>query len=183
MPDLPRAIRSISKQTGKPAVRRTKVLLPILILAGMLAIAACSFSLPEGAEGSIALIPFWDEEQGIQGVQPMEGWSEEATLRQVAVPFSSEEAIALLLKETDLSALPEATGRFKGMAFTWTLYEFESHLEELPVGILHFDMAVAESESTTYVIGLLALPDAYETNRTMYDTIYTHALYAFEPME
>jgi hypothetical protein len=158
-------------------------LLPILILAGILAIGACSFSLPEGTDGSIALLPFWDEEQSIHGVQPVEGWSEEATLRQVMVPFSSHEALALLLKETDLLALPEATGRFKGKTFTWTLYEFESHLEELPVGILHFDMAVAESGSTTYVVALLALPDAYETNRALYNTVYTHALYAFESME
>jgi len=91
--------------------------------------------------------------------------------------------MALLLKETDLSALPEAAGRFKGKAFTWTLYEFESHLEELPVGIVHFDMAVAESEATTYVVALLALPDAYDANRAMYNTVYTHALYALEPME
>jgi len=164
-------------------VQRTRVLLPILILAGLLAIASCSFSLPEGVDGSIALIPFWDEEQGIQGVQPMEDWSEEATIRQIVVPFSSEEAMALLLKETHLSALPEAAGRFEGKAFTWTQYEFESHLEELAVGILHFDMAVAESESTTYVIALLALPDAYETNRALYNTVYTHALYALEPLE
>jgi hypothetical protein len=164
-------------------VHRSKALLPILLLAGLLAIASCSFSLPEGTEGSIALIPFWDDEQGIQGVQPMEDWSEEATIRQIAVPFSSEEAITLLLKETDLSALPEAAGSFQGKAFTWTLYEFESHLEELPVGILHFDMAVAEGESTTYVIGLLALPDAYDANQAMYDAVFTHALYALEPME
>ena len=164
-------------------MHRNKVLLPSLLLAGLLAIASCSFSLPEGTDGSIALIPFWDEEQGIQGVQPMEDWSEEATIRQIAVPFNSEEAMALLLKETDLSALPEAAGRFKGKAFTWTLYEFESHLEELPVGIVHFDMAVAESEATTYVVALLALPDAYDANRAMYNTVYTHALYALEPME
>ena len=47
-------------------MRRYKVLLPILLFAGMLATTACSVSLPQGTSGSIALIPFWDEEQGIQ---------------------------------------------------------------------------------------------------------------------
>jgi hypothetical protein len=164
-------------------VRRKTVLLPILILAGMLAIGACSFQLPEGAEGSMPLIPFWDEEQGIQGVQPMEGWNEEAVLRQVAIPFSPEEATALLLEQTGLSALPESTGRYQGKAFTWDLYEFESNLEDVPGGILHVDLAVAEIDSTAYVVALLALPDAYDVNRAMYNTVYTHALYALEPME
>jgi len=27
------------------------------------------------------------------------------------------------------------------------------------------------------------LPDAYETNRALFDTLFTHALYALEPTE
>ncbi len=135
-------------------MRRTRVLLPILIIAGMLAITACSASLPQGTSGSIALIPYWDEEQGIQGVQPLEGWSEEAELVQNAIPGSRQDAMALLLAQTDLSVLPESTGRFRGKAFTWHLYTFESHLAELPMDIVHVDLAVAESGSTVYVVGL-----------------------------
>ncbi len=162
---------------------RNRAPLPILILAGTLAIAACSFSLPEGTDGSIALIPFWDEEQGIQGVQPMEGWSEEALLRQIAVRSSPEEARALILEQTDLSDFPESVGLYRGKAFTWDLYKFESSLEEVPEAILHFDLAVAETDSTTYVVALVALPDAHSADPKLHDTIFTHALYAFEPMD
>jgi hypothetical protein len=165
-------------------MRRCRVLLPILIFAGMLAISACSASLPQGTSGSIALIPFWDEEQGIQGVQPLEGWSEEAAeLVQNAIPGSRQDVVALILAQTDLSAFPESTGRFRGKAFTWDLYTFESHLEEVPVDALHFNLAVAESGSTTYIVALLTLPDAYDANPALYDTVLTHALYALEPME
>lgn len=165
-------------------MRRTKVLLPILIFAGILAISACSASLPQGASGSIALIPFWDEEQGIQGVQPLEGWSEEAAeLVQGAIPGSRQDVVALLLAQTDLSTLPESTGRFKGKAFTWDLYTFETHLAETPVDIVHLDLAVAESGSTTYVVVLAALPDASSANPALCHTVFTHALYALEPME
>ena len=164
-------------------MRRYKALLPILICAGALAISACSFSLPQGTSGSIALIPFWDEVQGIQGVQPLEGWSEEAQLRQLAVPGSREDVIALILPQINLSVLPESTGRFRGKAFTWDLYTFESHLEEVPVDTLHFDLAVAESGSTTHIVALLTLPTAYDANPALYDTVFTHALYALEPVE
>jgi len=155
----------------------------ILILASTVAITACSFSLPKGIDGSIALIPFWDDEQGIQGVQPMEGWSQEALLRQIAIRSSPEKTRALILEQTNLSAFPESTGQYKGKAFTWDLYWFESTLEEVPDAILHFDLSVAERDSTTYVVALIALPDAYDANRAMYATVFTHAMYAFEPME
>lgn len=164
-------------------MRRTKVLLPILLFAGVLAITACSASLPQGASGSIALIPFWDEEQGIQGVQPLEDWTEEAELVQAAIPGNGQDALDQLLAQTDLSALPESTGRFSGKAFTWDLCTFESHLEGVPVDAVHFDLAMAETGSTTYVVMLLALPDAYDANPALYDTVFTHALYALEPME
>lgn len=164
-------------------MRRTRAVLAILMLATTVAITACSFTLPEGTDGSIALIPFWDEEQRIQGVQPMEGWSEEALLRQLAITASREEARALILEQTDLSAFPESVGQYRGKAFTWDLYRFESSLEEVPDAILHLDLAVAETDSTTYVVALVALPEARDANRVMYDAVFTHALYALEPME
>ena len=164
-------------------MRRARSLLVILILASTVAITACSFSLPEATDGSIALIPFWDEEQRIQGIQPMEGWSEEALLRQIAIRSSPGEARALILEQTNLSALPESRGQYRGKAFTWDLYMFESSLEEVPGTILHFDLAVAKRDSTTYVVGLIALPDAYDANQAMYEAVFTHATYALEPME
>ena len=168
-------------------MRRTRIALPILLLVAALSLTACSISLPQGASGHIALIPFWDEGQGIQGVQPLEGWSEETRLVQIALPASSQEALAQILAETDLSTLPESTGTYKGKAFTWDLYTFESRLEGAPVDSVHFDLAVAETESATppgtYIVMLLSLPDNYRANPAFYDSVFTHVVYALEPME
>lgn len=162
---------------------RTRTLLLLLLVGGTLVIAACDFSLPQGASGSIALIPFWDEEKGVQGVQPLEGWTQEAQLLQDAIPMARTDAVTLLLADTDLTALPETTGSYTGKAFTWDLYTFETHIQDASVGAVRVDLAVAEDGSTTYVVALAVLPDAYETNRALFDTVFTHALYALEPME
>ena len=164
-------------------MRRYKVLLPILLFAGMLATTACSVSLPQGTSGSIALIPFWDEEQGIQGVQPLEGWTEEAELVQAAIPGSREDVVSLILAQTGLSVLPESTGSFRGKALTWELYTIESSLAEAPVDNVHIYVAIAESGAKAYLVALPVLPDAFEANPALYDAVFTHALYALEPME
>jgi hypothetical protein len=159
----------------------------MLILVAMLPLAACSVSLPQGAGGHVALIPFWDEEQGIQGVQPLEGWDEDTRLIQIALPGGPQEAAAQLLAEIDLTALPASAGTFKGKAFTWDLYTFESRLKGAPVDSLHFDLAVAETEygtsPRTYIVLLLSLPDNYRANPALYDAVFTHVVYALQPME
>ena len=164
-------------------MRRTRVLLSVLTLAGVLTVSACSFSLPEGTDGSIALIPFWDEELGIQGVRPLDDWSREAELVQNAIPLSRADALDALLAQTSLASLPESSGRYRGKALTWDLFSFESHVAEVPLDKVHVDLAVADSASVTYAVALVTLPETYEANQALYDTVYTHALYALEPME
>ncbi len=164
-------------------MRRTRALLLILLVGGTLLIAACDFSLPQGTSGSIALIPFWDEERGVQGVQPLEGWTQEAQLLQDAIPMARTDALTLLLADTDLTALPETRGRFTGKAFAWDLYTFETQIQDASVGAVRVDLAVAEDGSTTYVVALAVLPDAYEIDRALFDAIFAHALYALEPVE
>ena len=44
----------------------------VLALA-LLAVPACIPSPPQGATGSLGMIPFVDENQGIRGVAPLEG--------------------------------------------------------------------------------------------------------------
>jgi hypothetical protein len=165
------------------AVGRTRMLLAVIVVFSALAITGCSAAFPQGTSGSIALLPFWDEEQGIKGVQPLPDWTEEAQLRQIAVPQSRGEVVELILPQIGLSVLPESTGRYRGKGFTWDLYEFESHMEDVPVDIVHFDLAIADSGLTTYIVGLLTLPDAYDASPALYDTVFTHVLYALEPME
>jgi len=165
-------------------MHRTRALLLLLLLVGAtLVIAACDSSLPQDVDGSIALIPFWDEEKGVQGVQPLEGWSEEAMLIQDAIPMPSTEAMTSLLAGTDLAALPESTGRYTGKAFAWDLYTFETHVQDASVDVVRVNLAVAEDGLTTYAIALVVVPGTYDTRRELFDTVFTHALYALEPME
>ena len=168
-------------------MRRTRIVLPLLMLFAVLALAASSVSLPQGTSGYIALMPFWDEEHGIQGVRPLGGWDEDTRLIQTVLPAGSQEAVAQLLAETALTALPESTGTYTGKAFTWDLYTFESRLKGAPVDSVRFDLAVAETESgtssRTYIVMLLSLPDHYQGSPKLYDSVFTHAVYALEPME
>jgi hypothetical protein len=164
-------------------MRRYRVLLPILFVAAALALAGCSVSLPQGTTGYIALIPFWDEEQGIQGVRPLEGWTEKAELVLAAGPGSRQDVVALILAQTDLTALPESTGAFTGKALTWDLYSFESSLADAPVDDVHIDVAIAATEADVYLVALPVLPDAFETNPALYKTVFRHVLYALEPLE
>ena len=168
-------------------MHRTRPVLPILLLVATLSLTACSVSLPQGASGHIALVPFWDEEQGIQGVQPLDSWAEETRLIQAALPAGSQDALAQLLAETDLTALPASTGTFKGKTLTWDLYTFDSRLEGAPVDSVHFDLAVAKADTgtspATYIVMLLSLPDSYWANPALYDSVFTHVVYALEPME
>jgi len=164
-------------------MRRTRPLLLLFLIGGTLAIAACDFSLPQGTSGSIALIPFWDEEQGIQGVRPLEGWTQEAQLVEEAIPMSRPDAMTLLLADTDLTTLPESTGRYTGKTLVWDLYTFETHVQDASVGVVRVDLAVAEGGSKTYIVALVVLPDAYVAHPALFDTVFTHALYALEPME
>ena len=169
-------------------MRRTRLVLPILLVIAALAPAACSsLSLPQGPAGTIGLMPFWDEEQAIQGVQPLEGWDEDTRLIQAALPAGDQDALAQLLADTDLSALPESTGTLKGRAFTWDLYTFESPLKGADVDMVHFQLAVAElgdgTSGPTYIALLLSLPENYEADPEFYNSVFTHVVYALEPME
>jgi hypothetical protein len=157
------------------------------MLIAALALAACSVSLPQGASGHIALIPFWDEEQSIQGVQPLDGWAEDTMLVQAALPLDAEEALAELRAQTGLTDLPAPTGTLKGKAFTWDLYSFVGPLKDADVDLAHFQLAVAGTgdgtSGPTYLVVLLSLPEDYQAGPAIYDSVFTHVVYALEPME
>ena len=169
-------------------MHRSRILLPILLVIAALAPAACSsLSLPQGSAGSIGLLPFWDEGQGIQGVQPLEGWSEDTRLIQAALPVDGEGALAELRAQTGLTGLPASSGTLEGRALIWDLYTFESSLKGADVSLVHFQLAVAESgdgtSGPTYIAMLLSLPEDYEAGPEFYDSVFTHVVYALEPME
>ena len=167
---------------------RSRILVPILLVVAALAPAACSsLSLPPGSSGYIGLMPYWDEQQGIQGVHPLEGWAEDIRLIQAAVPMDTEGATAELRAQTGLTDLPASTGTLKGKALTWEIYTFESPLKGADVDLVHFQVAVAESgdgtSGPTYIAMLLSLPEDYQAGPEFYDSVFTHVVYALEPME
>lgn len=167
---------------------RYKILLPILLVVAALAPAACSsLSLPPGSSGSIGLMPYWDEGQGIQGVHPLDGWSEDTMLVQAALPTDTEGALAELRAQTGLSDLPASTGTLKGKALTWALYSFVGPLKDADVDTAHYQLAVAGTDdgtsAPTYVVVLLSLPEEYEAGPEFYDSVFSHVVYSLEPME
>jgi hypothetical protein len=172
---------------------------PSGVLAGLLLVlSACSASLPEGESGSIALLPFFDEEMGIRGVVPhgcnqAQPGTVECTnlisgqgpvvLVQQAVPVRMDEMGDLLLASTTLEQLPESTGSYKGTAFTWDLYAVETQLEGLGPVTFRLDLALAEDDSSSYLVAMVTLPEDYEANTALLETVFGHALYSLDALE
>jgi len=164
-------------------MRTRRLLMPLLLCSVLLTAGACSASLPQSARGSIALVPFWNQEMGIQGVEPLQNWSEQAELVQISVPGSLDDVVAIVLEQTSITQLPEPSSTYKGKAFTWSLWSTETQIKGAGPGTLHVDLALTEGESAAYLVSLVVRPDAYDANPALYDTVFTHALYALQPLE
>jgi hypothetical protein len=149
----------------------------------LLALGACSASLPQGERGSIALVPFWNEEMGIQGVEPLQNWAEQADLVQISVPGDMDDLVAIVQEQTEITELPEPSGTYRGKALTWSLWSTETQLKDAGPETWHVELALAEGESEAYLVALVVQPDEYDANPGLYDTVFGHALYALEPLE
>jgi hypothetical protein len=168
------------------------------VLVGMLwVVTACSMSLPAGDKGSLALTPFISEEIGLRGVVPWacnqagNGASDctglttnqsLAVLLQQSIPVPFDDLGSSLLAQVSLEEFPGSTGTYKGTAFTWNLYTFEAQIYELGTEIYKVHLAGAEGDSTSYSVVLFTAPDDYEANAALYDTLFTHVLYALAPL-
>lgn len=163
---------------------RHRRLLNSLLLCGILLVAsACTLSLPQGEPGSIALVPFWNEEMGIQGVEPLQNWAEHAELVQLSVPGAIDDLIPIVQEKTSITHLPEPSSTYRGKALTWSLWSIETQLTDAGPGNWHLELALTESESTAYLVALVVQPDDYESNPALYNTVFAHALYALQPLE
>ena len=169
------------------------------ILAGLLLVlTACSASLPVGTSGSVALLPFFDEEMGIRGIVPhgcsqaqagntecpnlISGQAPVALVQQAA-PVPLDELVDAVLASTALEQLPESAGSYKGTAFTWDLYAAETQIKDLGPVTVQLDLALAGGESKSYLIAMVTLPEDYEANTALLETVFTHALYSLAPLE
>ncbi len=164
-------------------MRYHRLLRPLLLCSVLLVAGACSASLPQSGRGSIALVPFWNEEMGIQGVEPLQNWAEQADLVQISVPGDMDDLVAIVQEQTEITELPEPSGTYRGKALTWSLWSTETQVKDAGPGNWHVELALAEGESAAYLVALVVQPEAYDARPGLYDTVFSHALYALQPLE
>jgi hypothetical protein len=160
---------------------------PLLCVLALVLVTAtaCVASLPTGKSGAVAMIPFVDQEHGMRGNRPLEGWSDRAALIQQAVTGTQDELVAEIVKQTDLVRLPDPIGTFQGAHLNWNLYVFTSQLPDVGPGIYRIDMGVAkgEQENRYYMVILITRTIEYEGDQALNQTVFEHALYALAPLE
>jgi hypothetical protein len=93
-----------------------------------------------------------------------------------------DEVTGELLRQTSLQKLPQTVGTYQGDAITWDLFDFEGHLPDVEP-LVRLKVALGETESASYWVLLAVLPEAYEANPPLYETVFRHALYALRPLE
>jgi hypothetical protein len=174
--------KSTLNSTTPLEVNMKEKLLVAVLTSTLLIATACSASLPQGDDGLVIMAPFTDEESGIRGVVPYD-LPEQSGLLQQPFPGTRAEMVPELLAQTSLEAFPERVGGFRGKALTWDLYAFETQIKELGGGTFRVDLGLAEGDAASYFVALVAPPDAYDANAVLFETVFTHALYALAPLE
>ena len=155
----------------------------LIVLSLALLVTACGGWGADHGSGTVIMEPFIDEQFGIRGNTPAAGWAERAVLLQQSFSGTTDELTALLVEQTDLIGLPKSTGTYKGRALTWQLYRFETQLQSAEPGIYRVDMGVAEGEAAIYFVTLVTMPMEYEDQAALYESVFTHAMYALAPLE
>jgi len=150
----------------------------------LLAMTACVAPLPEGESGAVAMIPFTNEEHGIRGNAPMEGWSDRAVLNQESFSGTLDELVELVVAQTDLVRIPRSSGVYRGAYLTWDLYTFSTRVKDAGPDVYRVDLGLAhvERDARYYLVILITRPMDYEANKALYQTVFEHALYALEPL-
>ena len=158
----------------------------------LLLLTGCTASLPAGDSGSTSLIPFFNADQGISGVVPVNcretapgnfDCPDLAVMVQQEHPGPLDELVDLLLPQLSVEQLPEPAGSYRGRAFDWDLYSLEAHIEDSGFDVLRVELALAEEGPMSYIVALVTLPEAYAAHPQLYDTIFTHAVYGLMPWE
>jgi hypothetical protein len=162
-------------------MKRRLILVALLCL--LLTVTACGGSLSAHDGGVIVMESFEDPEMGIRGLRPLDGWTDQGELVVGSFPGPMDEAIAMVLTQVALDVLPTPRGTYRGTAFTWNLYTFETQIEGAGTETFRVDLALAEGESTSYYVALAMRPDAYDGNPALYGTVFVHAVYALAPVE
>ena len=83
-----------------------------------------------------------------------------AQLAQQSAPQPPDVLIEAILPRLGLGEAPPIAGERETDAFTWTLYEAEVSNDTFAANI---DLAVTEADGTSYVVLMVATPEAYAT--------------------
>lgn len=83
-----------------------------------------------------------------------------------------------MLPALGLEELPESVGSTETASFTWDLYEIE--VEVPAVGTVMVDIALAEADSTAYLVLLQALADDYDM---LHEAVFLPAVDALALLE
>ena len=166
-------------------------------VTALLAATACNAGLPVGESGSIPLVPFFNEDLGIQSVVPL-GCAQESSdthncssvspeegpliIVQVAIPGSKDGLVNLVLEQTTISRMPQPSKMYKGSEFVWELFRFESQFPDAGPQLMQVDLALAENDATALMVAMVTLPEQYERHPVWYDSVFTHSVYALSPL-
>lgn len=153
--------------------------LPLVLVLGLI---SCTTSFDKDSQGWVLMRYFTNEEKGISGVEPVD-LGENAQLVQEVFPGSLEEMIEFAKESTSFVDIPPSTGSFQGQALTWDLYSFEAEIPEIGAFTVHLDMALAEGDTKSYSVALVALPDQYEKYPQKYQSVFLHSLYVLTPLD
>ena len=178
--------------------RRLSILLCLLACL-LLAATACSALPTAGDPGVVALQPFTQKDFAIRGLIPNgcreqgpgsfgcpgpEGGEEGmSVVLQQSMTYRLEALVPVVLAETDLAAMPDPTGTYRGAALDWTTYEFQTHVASLGPVLFRANLALAADDSRSYLIALVTQPPDYAANQARYEAIFYHMLYALAPLE
>ena len=142
------------------------------------------FDLPEEAVAAIVMEPV--TYSGFEGLVPA-GWEEPAPMNyrrhrnaldptlfaQDAVPLSAADLRDLLAVQLGVGKMPDPVTTETWGAFTWTLYRFTLQTYTA-------DLAIAESDTPTYFVLLVTLP---EERDALYEQVFVPAMSALRPVE
>src|SRR5205085_8384247 len=94
-------------------------------------------------------------------------------LIQISVPqFSTDQLVGLLAAQFGLPTAPESSGTREANGLTWTLFKLE-------VMGIPSDLAVAESEGTTYMIQMTSSEEEHDS---LYEKVFLPVIDSFTPM-
>ncbi|MEO8606314.1 MAG: alpha/beta fold hydrolase [Chloroflexota bacterium] len=156
---------------------------------------SCIASLPEVAfvtpnsavvVADVNLVPFSDDQFGFTSLKP-EGWkdiqvgtvarqqtmNDAAALIQISVPHvTTDQLVGLLATQFGLKETPQSTGTREANGLTWTLFQME-------VMGVPSDLAVAESDTTTYMIQMTSSAEEHDS---LYEKVFLPVIDSLTPL-